>query len=103
MKEAKELLKLIDDGNAIEILCKDNLIDKLNTLHEHELIDIKESTVVLTEKGKQAKASGMVPVRRIRSKLKQGATKAHPAKNWRYFSLLFLLVLLFLASLLTLI
>lgn len=106
MKKTQELLQLIEDGNAIEILCKDNLIDELNTLHEQELIEIKESTVVLTEKGKEAKAKGFLPMRQTHTKMVCGAGKPEPLKTghyWIYFGLFLLLVLLFLGALLTLI
>lgn len=106
MKETKELLQLIEDGKAIEILGKDNLIDELNRLNEHELIEIKGSTVVLTEKGKKAKAQGFVAMRKNQSKLDRGAGMPELLKNghyWKYLGLLLLLAFLFLASLLTII
>lgn len=81
MKETKDLLTLIDDENAIEILCEDHLLDELNILHEYELTDIKGSTVVLTEKGKQAKKKGWVSILSADSKVNRITKKPAPPKT----------------------
>lgn len=106
MKETKELLKLIEDGKAIEILSEENLIEKLNKLYEQEFIDIEGSSVVLTTKGKQAQITELDRIIKDNSKdslITESPAPEKTGKYRKYYAIMLLLALLFLIGLLILI
>lgn len=52
MKDTYKILKLIKGGEAAKVLSEPDLVEKLNTLNEYELIEIIDGVVVLSEKGR---------------------------------------------------
>ncbi|MCM4159261.1 hypothetical protein FHG64_17395 [Antarcticibacterium flavum] len=52
MKQYENLLKLILTGNPITILQEPEITGKFNELLKHDLIEITEEKIVLTQKGR---------------------------------------------------
>ena len=59
MKKVDELLKLVEEGNAVSILSEKNLVKRFNYLLKHDLVKIESDRVCLTEKGKQVQTEGL--------------------------------------------
>lgn len=59
MKKTDELLQIIEGGDPTKILSEDDLVQRLNFLLKHKLINITEDKIRLTEKGKDARTKGI--------------------------------------------
>ena len=59
MKSLQDFLEVIEKGDSTEILDQPLLRQKFDNLLEHELIELHEGKVTLTEKGDQAKTAGI--------------------------------------------
>lgn len=104
MEGTNELLKLIEDKNAVKILSEENLIEKLDALHELDLIDTVGNAVILTEKGKRARLSGISRLLKGKTKGCMPAGKSTSQINWisrEWYALMFLLALLIFTGFLT--
>lgn len=59
MKPAEKIIKLIEKGDPIPILAEAGVVDCFNELLRYELIDIVNEKVILTQKGEQARITGL--------------------------------------------
>lgn len=53
MNHKKELLVLIEEGDAVTILSQVNIVERLNELFTCQLIKYKDGKIYLTELGKE--------------------------------------------------
>lgn len=58
--KTEELLAMIEEKNT-DILAEEDLTPKFNHLLKHQLIDVQNGKVVLTERGKKARLEGFHP------------------------------------------
>lgn len=59
MKSIEKIIELIDKGDPVPILAEDSLVEKLNELLRHDLIDIVNDKIILTPKGQEARNGGL--------------------------------------------
>ncbi|NJW53044.1 hypothetical protein [Salinimicrobium oceani] len=58
MKSLEKILNLIEQGDPIPILADESLTENFNFLLQHDLIEILDARIILTQKGKIARDKG---------------------------------------------